>query len=109
MKTTLVASLSLLVPTSFLFADGHGETADPAPTEAAEKKAHEFADVSVDELKQAIAEKAVTVIDVNGAAKYNAGHVPGALHYGTIKGDSFAASLPEDKGALIVSYCSGPS
>jgi rhodanese-related sulfurtransferase len=39
--------------------------------------AAEFPDISIADLKQAIADKKVTVIDVNGAASYSKGHVPG--------------------------------
>jgi rhodanese-related sulfurtransferase len=70
--------------------------------------ASEYPDISIAELKQAIADKKVTVIDVNGGTSYKNGHVPGALNFAEVK-DSLAAKLPEDKGALIVAYCGGPS
>lgn len=69
--------------------------------------AAEFPDISIADLKQAIADKKVTVIDVNGAASYAAGHVPGAVNFATQK-DSLASVLPADKGALVVAYCGGP-
>jgi rhodanese-related sulfurtransferase len=68
--------------------------------------AAEFPDISIADLKTAIAEKKVTVIDVNGS--YAAGHVPGAIDFAA-KGDSLASALPADKGALVVAYCGGPS
>jgi len=70
--------------------------------------AAEFPDISIADLKQAIADKKVTVIDVNGAASYAAGHVPSAINFATQK-DSLAAALPADKGALVVAYCGGPA
>ncbi len=70
--------------------------------------AAEFPDISIADLKQAIADKKVTVIDVNGAASYAAGHVPGAVNFATQK-DSLASVLPADKGALVVAYCGGPA
>ena len=70
--------------------------------------AAEFPDISIADLKQAIADKKVTVIDVNGAASYAAGHVPGAINFATQK-DSLASVLPADKGALVVAYCGGPA
>jgi rhodanese-related sulfurtransferase len=70
--------------------------------------AAEFPDISIADLKQAIADKKVTVIDVNGAASYAKGHVPGAINFAEAKGD-LAAKLPSDKGALVVAYCGGPS
>jgi rhodanese-related sulfurtransferase len=79
-----------------------------AITGAAFVFAGDYPDISVAELKKAIAEKSVTVIDVNGATSYKNGHVPTALNFAEVK-DSLASKLPADKGALIVAYCGGPS
>lgn len=70
--------------------------------------AGEYPDISVAELKQAITDKSVTVIDVNGSESYKEGHVPTAIDYSEAKED-LAAKLPADKDALIVAYCGGPS
>ena len=70
--------------------------------------AAEFPDISIADLKQAIADKKVTVIDVNGAASYANGHIPGAVNFAAQK-DSLASVLPADKGALVVAYCGGPA
>src|SRR5690349_10797215 len=67
----------------------------------------EYPDISIADLKKAIEEKKATVIDVNGAASYKAGHVPSAKEWSAIKAD-LAKSLPSDKGALVVAYCGGP-
>ena len=64
--------------------------------------AGDFPNISHDELKKAIAEKKVTVIDVNGSKSYKEGHIPGAIDFSS--GD-IAGKLPADKGALIVAYC----
>jgi len=61
-------------------------------------------DISHDQLKAAIAKKAVFLVDVNGTESYNAGHIPGAIDYMANK-DKFASLLPKDKSALIVAYC----
>jgi rhodanese-related sulfurtransferase len=66
--------------------------------------ADKFPDISHDELKQAIAEKKVVLIDVNGSDSYKAGHIPGALNFETTK-EELAAKLPQDKNALVVAYC----
>jgi rhodanese-related sulfurtransferase len=66
--------------------------------------ADKFPDISHDELKSAIAEKKVTLIDVNGSQSYKAGHIPGAINFETTK-DALAAKLPTDKNALVVAYC----
>jgi len=70
--------------------------------------AAEYPDISISDLKTAIAEKKVTVIDVNGSSSYAAGHVPGAIDFAA-KGGDLASALPADKGALVVAYCGGPS
>ena len=71
-------------------------------------QAGEFPDISIDELKSAIEAKKVTVIDVNGASSYKAGHIPGAISFAEKKAE-LAKTLPSDKGALVVAYCGGPT
>jgi rhodanese-related sulfurtransferase len=66
--------------------------------------AGEYPDITHDELKQAIAEKKVVLLDVNGSDSYKAGHIPGAIDFRASKAD-IAAKLPADKDALIVAYC----
>src|ERR1043165_9169419 len=75
---------------------------------AANVQAGEFPDISITELKSAIAEKKVTVIDVNGSDSFKAGHIPGAIDFVANKAD-IAKQLPSDKGALVVAYCGGPT
>jgi rhodanese-related sulfurtransferase len=70
--------------------------------------AGEFPDVTIPEVKAAMASGKATIIDVNGTDSYKGGHVPGALNYADISKD-LAAKLPSDKGALIIAYCGGPS
>ena len=67
-----------------------------------------FPDISLAELKTAIADKKVTIIDVNGTASYKAGHIPGAIDFVADKSD-LASKLPANKDALIVAYCGSPS
>jgi len=70
--------------------------------------AGDYPDISIAELKKAIADKNVVVIDVNGTDSYKSGHVPTALNFADIK-DNLNASLPKDKDALVVAYCGGPA
>ena len=72
---------------------------------AASLYAGEFPDISITELKSAIASKKVVVIDVNGAESWQKGHIPGALNF---DGAKLASVLPKDKNALVVAYCGGP-
>ena len=70
--------------------------------------AGEFPDITITDLKKAIEDKKVTVIDVNGSDSWKSGHVPTAIDFDAA-GDKLAAQLPKDKGALVVAYCGGPS
>lgn len=63
-----------------------------------------YPEISVEELKKAIAEKKVAIIDVNGTESYKQGHIPGAIDFEANK-DNLAALLPADKSALVVAYC----
>ncbi len=71
-------------------------------TQSAAEKA-EVPSISQVALTKAIADKTVTVIDVNGSASYKDGHIPTALDFEAIK--DLKAALPADKGALVVAYC----
>lgn len=64
-------------------------------------------DISLANLKQAIADKAVVLLDCNGSKSYAGGHIPGAIDFEGAKGD-LAKLLPRDKAALVVAYCGGP-
>ncbi len=75
---------------------------------AASAMAAEFPDISIADLKKAIAEKKVVVIDVNGSNSYAKGHIPGAVDFASTGGD-LSSALPSNKDALVVAYCGGPS
>jgi rhodanese-related sulfurtransferase len=70
--------------------------------------AGEYPDISIAELKKAISEKKVTILDVNGSESYLKGHIPGAIDF-RAKKDTIANALPSDKNALVVAYCGGPT
>jgi len=67
----------------------------------------EFTNISITDVNKLAETKAAVIIDANGPGSYQAGHVPTALDFNTIK-DNFAASLPKDKNALIIAYCGNP-
>jgi len=67
----------------------------------------EYADISIADLKAAIAAKSVTLLDVNGSESWQKGRVPGAIDFAANK-DKLADLLPKEKDALIVAYCGGP-
>ena len=60
-----------------------------------------FSDITLPDLKAAIAAKKVTLLDVNGPVTYANGHIPGALDYTAHTAD-LASVLPSDKSSLIV-------
>ncbi|MDB6133392.1 MAG: hypothetical protein JWM59_1635 [Verrucomicrobiales bacterium] len=70
--------------------------------------AGEFKDISIGDLKKAIADKKVTVIDVNGTDSWKTGHVPTAIDFEANEA-KLATLLPKEKDALVVAYCGGPS
>jgi rhodanese-related sulfurtransferase len=63
-----------------------------------------FPDITLPDLKAAIAAKKVTLLDVNGPVTYANGHIPGAIDYTAHTAD-LASVLPSDKSSLIVAYC----
>lgn len=66
--------------------------------------AEKFADISTADLKKAIAEKKVVLLDVNGTASWEKQRIPGALNYETVAAQ-LAEKLPADKSTLVVAYC----
>jgi rhodanese-related sulfurtransferase len=64
-------------------------------------------EISIQDLKKAIEDKSVTVIDVNGSDSYKDGHIPTAIDF-EAKADKLKEVLPKEKDALIVAYCGGP-
>ena len=63
-----------------------------------------FPDISLTDLKDDIAAKKVTILDVNGPVSYANGHIPGAIDYTAHTAD-LSKVLPSDKNTLIVAYC----
>ena len=66
--------------------------------------AADYPEISHAELKKAIEEKKVVLLDVNGSESWKDGHIPGALDFTATKKE-LAAKLPSDKGSLVVAYC----
>ena len=65
--------------------------------------------ITRDELQAAIRAGTVTVVDALGGDYYAKQHLPGAVaRASTSPGASATAVLP-DRGAAIVTYCTGPS
>jgi rhodanese-related sulfurtransferase len=66
-----------------------------------------YPEITIKDLKAAIASKSVTLLDANGSDTYKEGHIPGAIDFTAHKQD-LSQVLPKDKHALIVAYCGGP-
>ncbi len=75
---------------------------------AASAYAGDFPDIGIEDLKKAIKDKKVVVIDVNGNDSWHKARIPGALNYAAVK-DTLGDQLPKEKDTLIVAYCGGPS
>ena len=67
-------------------------------------QAASFPGISHKDLKAAIAEKTVFLVDCNNTDTYARNHIPGAINFSAVK-DILSRVLPADKGALIVVYC----
>ena len=76
---------------------------------AASVYAAEFPDISIPDLKTAMASKQkIVLLDANGTDSWQAGHIPGAIDFNA-KEDKLASVLPKDKNVLVVAYCANPS
>jgi rhodanese-related sulfurtransferase len=64
-------------------------------------------DITISELKDALASGKVTLLDANGTESWQKGHIPGAINFRTSE-DKLTSLLPTDKSALIVAYCGNP-
>src|SRR5260221_11621545 len=66
-----------------------------------------YPDITITDLKAAMASKSVTLLDANGTDSYKEGHIPGAINFESSRSE-LAKVLPKDKNALVVAYCGGP-
>jgi rhodanese-related sulfurtransferase len=69
--------------------------------------AAQYPEITIPQLKTAMSEKKVVLLDANGTDKWSKGHIPGAIDFTTAK-DHLGSVLPKDKNALVVAYCGGP-
>ena len=65
--------------------------------------------ITRDELQAAIAAGTVTIVDALGGDYYAKQHLPGAVALAPGDVDAQASTVLPDKGAAIVTYCTGPS
>lgn len=69
--------------------------------------AGDYPDISIKDLKTAIAAGKVTLLDANGSDSWKQGHIQGAIDFEK-NSTELAKVLPKDKDALVVAYCGGP-
>jgi len=69
--------------------------------------AGEVQNITIPELKAAIATGKVTLLDANGTESWQKGHIASAINFKADQ-DKLANLLPKDKNALVVAYCGGP-
>jgi len=74
---------------------------------AANIYAAEYPNITISDLKTAIASKQVVLLDANGSESWQSGHIPGAIDFSANK-EKLADVLPKDKNALVVAYCGNP-
>ena len=75
---------------------------------AASVYAAEFPDISIPDLKTAMASKQkIVLLDANGTESWQSGHIPGAIDF-SAKQDKLSSVLPKDKDVLVVAYCGNP-
>lgn len=105
MKKLLYGMMAAVLAFSTGMTVAQGAGAKPA-TAGAEAQA-ETSDISLANLRQAMADKAVVLLDCNGSKSYAAAHLSGAIDFESTKAD-LAKQLPADKATLVVAYCGGP-
>lgn len=64
--------------------------------------------VKVEEMKKIWEEKKALIVDARPPVKYFEGHIPGAINIPFPEMDKYLDKLPQDKNALIITYCEGP-
>jgi rhodanese-related sulfurtransferase len=63
-------------------------------------------EMSMVEVERRLGAPGFHVFDTNAHARWRRGHVPGAVHVDPAA--VTAATMPADRGATLVFYCSGP-
>lgn len=108
MNKPLLSLMFLIAPAISLCAmEAEPKAAGEKPACMACDECPDFKAISVADLKTAIADKKVTLLDANGSESFLKGRLPGAIDFTANKAD-LAKVLPADKASLIVAYCGGP-
>jgi rhodanese-related sulfurtransferase len=96
--TVAFVAFGLMAIPAVTFASDKKEEAKKEEVKTEDKVAH----ISYADLKKAIEDKKVVLLDCNGDESYAKGHIPTALN---CKAADVDAKLPADKTALVVAYC----
>ena len=78
---------------------------------AADWKFHTIVDVEfvMQQIKVPMPEDVIIVDARPKRAKYDKGHIPGAINIPDSQFDKMTDKLPQDKNALLIFYCGGPT
>ena len=111
-RFSIVASLTILSVLLAIFAGcaGTKEAAAPAAKAAAEDwRFHDIVDAAFVKANVSVPmSKDVVIVDSRPKrAKYDKGHIPGAISIPDTYFDKHKDQLPEDKNALLIFYCGG--
>ena len=113
MQIKKITAISLALSLALVLGLGYATTtlaSDTAQTDkAADWKFHSIVDVEfvMEQVKVPMPED-VMIIDARPKrAKYDKGHIPGAVSIPDSKFDKMTAQLPKDKNALLIFYCGG--
>lgn len=79
-----------------------------APVAGHEGHDEAFAEISFEELDAVVKSQGAVLLDANGTDSFREGHIPGALDFEAVA-EGLQTRLPDDKAALVVAYCGGPS
>jgi hypothetical protein len=107
----LLLTLGLVLVLSAGFATTTLAAETKKDTSKADWKFHDIVDVKfiMEHISVPMAED-VMIIDARPKrAKYDKGHIPGAVSIPDSKFDKMTAQLPAQKDALLIFYCGGPT
>ncbi|MTI15045.1 rhodanese-like domain-containing protein [Sansalvadorimonas verongulae] len=100
---------ALILPLLLLLPVAENVEAAPQPlSETWKLYTDRYPVITYSDLKQAMREGNITLLDANSPTTYNNGHIPGALSLPALIKKEEKRPLPSSKNDLVVVYCGGP-
>jgi 3-mercaptopyruvate sulfurtransferase SseA len=111
MRLTKLTALSFVLCLVLAFAFGCAGTQKTAEPAKADWQFHDIVDVAFVQPYATVPQpEGVMIIDSRPyKPKYANGHIPGAISIPDSQFDKMTDKLPEDKNALLIFYCGGPT